>query len=63
MNDIEIREVIVNKIPDSCGKCPLMQWINDTSVCVVLPSEYWEITGNPYDMCYRRSDCKLKVRT
>ena len=59
--DIEIRAVIVNKIPDNCGECPLMQYLHDsTPVCTAIPQEYWEIEGNPYAMKYRRSDCKLK---
>lgn len=61
MSDIEIRSVIVNKIPESCGECPLMQYIKDNPVCVGIDPEKWEITGSPYDMKYRRSDCKLKL--
>lgn len=62
MNDIEIRSVIVNKMPENCGECPLMQYIRDShAVCTALPEEYWEIEGDPYNMKYRRSDCKLVV--
>lgn len=61
MNDIEIRSVVVNKMPENCGECPLMQYIQDSPVCTVIPQEYWEIEGNPYNMKYRRSDCKLVV--
>lgn len=59
MPDIEIRKIIVNKVPEGCGDCPLMQYLHDSPVCVAQPPEVWEITGNPYDMTYRRSDCKL----
>ena len=60
--DIEIRKVIVNKIPEGCGGCPLMMYLHDTEpVCVAIPCEYWEIQGNPYSMKYRRSDCPLTL--
>ena len=62
MDDIEIRKVIVNKLPKGCGDCPLMKYLHDSQpVCTAIPQEYWEITGNPYEMQYRRSDCKLSM--
>ena len=58
--DIEIRKVVVNKLPENCGNCPLLQYLHDTQpVCVAISQEYWEIEGNPYSMKYRRSDCPL----
>ena len=54
---VEVRAVILNKMPLSCGECPLMQYIDDQAVCVGLPQEHWELYGNPYAMTYRRSDC------
>lgn len=58
---MEIKKVIVDKIPESCGKCQLMQYICDSPKCVAIADENkWDIAGNPYDMTYRRSDCPLK---
>ena len=60
--DIEIRKIVVNKMPHNCGECPLMIYLHDTQpVCVGIEVEYWEITGNPCEMKYRRSDCKMIV--
>ena len=60
MADIEIRKIVVNKMPKNCGECPLMHYeCNSQPVCGAIPKEYWEIEGNPYGMKYRRSDCKL----
>lgn len=57
---MKIIKVIVDEIPKSCGDCILMQYVNDSyPVCCGLPKEISEITGNPYDMKYRRSDCPL----
>ena len=33
--------------------------MSDTSICCDIPEEHNEITGNPLDMSYRRSDCTL----
>ena len=38
-NDIEIRKIFVNKIPEGCGECPMMQYIDESPVCVALPPE------------------------
>lgn len=59
MSDIVIKRVIVNKTPESCGECPLMLYEDENPVCAALPKEIREIQGNPYNMCYRRSDCVL----
>lgn len=57
----KVIEVIVNLIPKSCGDCPLMVYLYDSfPVCMGLPQETFEITGNPYEMTYRRSDCPLR---
>lgn len=58
---VEVRRIIVNRLPDNCGECPLMQYIDDDPVCCALPSFRWHLTGNPCDMTYRRSDCKMAV--
>lgn len=57
-----VLKVIVDEIPESCGECSLMQYINDNPVCCALarPNYRAELAGNPYDMDYRRSDCPLK---
>lgn len=57
-----VLKVIVDEIPESCGVCPFMEYINDTPVCRALRRcDYKaELTGNPYDMDYRRSDCPLR---
>lgn len=52
--------IAVDKMPESCGKCCLMRYINnDVPICCVIPDGKNEITGNPNDMNYRRSDCPL----
>lgn len=58
---VEVRRIIVNRLPVNCGECPLMQYIDDEPVCCALPSFRWHLTGNPCDMTYRRSDCKMAV--
>lgn len=57
-----ILEVIVDEIPESCGDCPLMEYVNDSPVCCGLRRHDYnaELAGNPYDMDYRRSDCPLR---
>lgn len=52
------------KSPQSCGQCALMGYISDDyPVCYgIADPEIREITGNPYDMKYRRSDCPLEAR-
>lgn len=39
-----------------------MEYVKDTPVCFGLRRCDYnaELTGNPYDMDYRRSDCPLK---
>lgn len=58
----KVIEVIVNLIPKSCGDCPLMKYKSyyGSASCVALPYEINDITGNPYEMTYRRSDCPLR---
>lgn len=59
----KIIKVVVDEMPESCGDCPLMHWKSDhgSPACFALPEEVNEITGDPYDMTYRRSDCPLWV--
>lgn len=58
---MKVLSVKVDEIPKSCGECCLMEYISDTyPVCCALPQEIREITGNPYDMKYRRHDCPLE---
>ena len=68
MPDIEIRKIVVNEMPKNCGECPLLYFEekcgesfedNHRFICSAAPKEYWKIEGNPYNMKYRRSDCKL----
>ena len=54
----EILKVVFDEIPKTCGNCPLMFYLHDTTpVCTAVPQEVFEIEGNPYAMKYRRSDC------
>lgn len=57
-----VLKVIVDEIPKSCGDCSLMEYVKDKPVCFGLRGcDYKaELTGNPYDMDYRRSDCPLR---
>ena len=58
---MKILKLIVDEIPENCGKCPFMQYLYDFPKCVAITDENkWDIEGNPYDMKYRRSDCPLK---
>lgn len=58
---MKVLTIKVDEIPKSCGDCIFMKYINDTyPSCCVLPDEVNEISGNPYDMKYRRSDCPLE---
>lgn len=60
---MNVLEIIVDEIPESCGKCCLMRYINnDVPICFGIPDGKNEITGNPYNMNYRRSDCPLVER-
>lgn len=62
MSKCNVIKVIVDDLPKGCGECPMMQYIRDVfPACTLLPQEVYEITGNPYDMNYRRSDCPLEV--
>lgn len=57
---MNILGITVDKMPESCGKCFLMRRIdNDVPICCGIPDGENEITGNPNDMNYRRSDCPL----
>lgn len=57
---MNILGIAVDKMPESCGKCCLMRYINnDVPICCGIPDGKNEITGNPNDMNYRRSDCPL----
>lgn len=57
---MKIYSVHVDEIPESCGGCALMGYINDSPVCYgIADEEKREIEGNPYSMQYRRSDCPL----
>lgn len=58
---MKIIDVIVNEKPESCGDCSLMFCRNNQYICSVLPTEKYEIVGNPYAMTYRRSDCPLSA--
>ncbi len=58
---MKICKVFVDRIPENCGQCVLMGYINDEHpVCYGIANPVIrEIVGNPYDMKYRRSDCPL----
>lgn len=57
---MQIKKIIVDEIPESCGKCWLMRYSkNDFPFCSAIDDDHNEITGNPNDMKYRRSDCPL----
>lgn len=63
---MKIIQAIVDTIPENCGECMLMKYVNDRPQCCALPEEkggkkyYNEIQGNPIDMHYRRHDCPLR---
>lgn len=59
---MKVQKVIVDEVPENCGDCSLMRYINDNPVCCALarPDYRAELAGNPYDMDYRRSDCPLE---
>ena len=59
--EVVVRHIIVNRLPKNCGECPLMQCIGGDHVCCAIPKYTWSLAGNPYDMTYRRSDCKMMV--
>lgn len=62
MNNFKVKKILVDEIPPNCGECWLMRYKNgDNSTCSGLPDDINEITGNPYDMNYRRSDCPLEL--
>lgn len=52
-------QIITDEMPSNCGDCMLMQYIADEPKCCGLDAEKNAITGNPYSMTYRRSDCPL----
>ena len=56
-----IIHVIADVMPPNCGDCQLMQYIGDEPKCCALPDDINEISGNPYSMKYRRSDCPITV--
>ena len=59
---MKVLNIIVDEIPESCGDCCFMDYVNNSQpVCYGIPDhEKREITGNPYNMTYRRSDCPLE---
>ena len=61
---MKIYSVHVDEIPEGCGGCALMGYVNDDyPVCYgITDTDRREIVGNPYDMKYRRSDCPLIER-
>ena len=60
---MKIKEIIVDEMPESCGKCCLMKYSkSDFPFCAGIDDGHNEITGNPNDMKYRRSDCPLVVK-
>lgn len=54
-------EICVDEVPESCGRCPFMEYIEDFYPCCVAITDKTirALEGNPYDMHYRRSDCPL----
>lgn len=56
-----IKKIIVDEIPESCGDCCLMAYKNNSyPVCYGISDEAKrKLAENPFDMCYRRSDCPL----
>lgn len=56
---MKIKRIIVDEMPESCGKCWLMRYHIDTPTCSGIQDIQNEIIGNPNDMNYRRSDCPL----
>lgn len=57
---MKVNEVLVDEIPKSCGECCLLTMTDSGYICPVVPRDISDITGSPYDMTYRRSDCPLK---
>ena len=61
---MNIDYIVVDEIPDNCGECVLMDYINDHACCLGIAGEkIRELAGNPYTMTYRRSDCPLRLNT
>ena len=60
-DEMTIKRIVVDEIPDSCGRCWLMDYRHASQpVCYAICDEQKrELTGNPFDMQYRRSDCPL----
>ena len=56
---VRIRYVCVNRLPDCCGECPILNRQNNT--CAVIEPYKSRIIGDPNAMTYRRSDCPLLV--
>lgn len=57
---MQIKKIIVDEVPESCGACWLMRYRNnDIPTCSGIDDDHNEIAGNPNDMKYRRSDCPL----
>lgn len=62
---VRVRYVCVNRIPNSCGECPMLiinyGYNGFDYFCGVVDPLKNHIVGNPNDMTYRRSDCPLLV--
>lgn len=54
-----VRYVCVNRLPDFCGECPLLDMTYNS--CLGINKDKNGIEGNPSAMTYRRSDCPLMV--
>ena len=62
MNKFKIKKILVDEIPPNCGECWIMRYANGSyPICSGLPDDINELTGNPCDMNYRRSDCPLEL--
>ena len=59
---MQIKEIVVDEIPKSCGECVLMRYLSydDSAHCAGIDGDHSLLIGNPYSMTYRRSDCPLK---
>lgn len=56
---VRVRYVCVNRLPDCCGECPLLDDFYNS--CAAIDQRKSYITGDPHSMTYRRSDCPLMV--
>jgi hypothetical protein len=55
---MEIKRIIVDQVPKSCAACTLLEVYGDSAKCFGV-NENRYLTGNPFEMTYRRSDCLL----